>query len=466
MNNLKIGTRLALGFSIILVLVAILAGLGLWSIDAAGRGDVNETARLAFIALALATLVLGILISILITRSIVRPLRNAIGVAQAIAKQDLTVNIDAQGHDETGMLLRALRQLTGNLQNVVGDVRLGAQEITAASQQLLAGNADLSQRTQDQAGSLTQTAAAMEQLTATVRQNADNAQQANTLAMTAADVATRGGDIVAQVVTTMDSINESSQKVEDIIGVIDSIAFQTNILALNAAVESARAGEAGRGFAVVASEVRSLAQRSAQAAREIKELITTSVTAAATGNRLVNETGTTMTEIVESIQRVTDIMGEITAASQEQTSGIEQVNDAVHNMNQATRLNATLVNEAEAAAGNLQAEATQLEKLVTNFKIRNQASARHPRPASKPSTPKAKKSLSAPQGQPHVNETRSTPTAEHSRTAALPPPAASTTPQFRPRTNEAPAPLRTTASGVTVGAYQTSAGAVEEWEEF
>lgn len=463
MNNLKIGTRLALGFAVILLLVTLLAGLGLWNIDTASQGAVNETARLMFIILALVTLVLGVLISITITRSIVGPLHNAIRVAQAIAANDLTVKIDVRGQDETGMLLRALRQMTGNLQNVVGDVRLTAQEITAASQQLLAGNEDLSQRTQEQAGSLTQTAAAMEQLTATVRQNADNAQQANTLAMTAADVATRGGDIVANVVTTMNSINESSQKVEDIIGVIDSIAFQTNILALNAAVESARAGEAGRGFAVVASEVRSLAQRSAQAAREIKELITASVTAAATGNRLVSETGTTMTEIVESIQRVTDIMGEITAASQEQTSGIEQVNDAVTSMDQATRLNATLVNEAEAAAGNLQAQATQLEQLVNEFKMASRTTA----PKRSTATQAVgQKSLSSAQAKPENNEHPSASTGAKRRTAALPRPGADTTPDFTARTAKPSAALRTTASGVTVGAFQTSAGAVEEWEEF
>lgn len=467
MNKLKIGTRLALGFSVLLILVAALVGVGLWNIDATSQGSAHETARLVFIILALATLLIGILLAISITRSIVRPLNNAIRVAQTIAANDLTVQIDAHGTDETGTLLRALQQMTRNLQSVVGDVRHGAQEITAASHQLLAGNEDLSQRTQNQASSLTQTAAAMEQLTATVRQNADNAQQANTLAMTAADVATRGGEIVAQVVTTMDSINASSQKVEDIIGVIDSIAFQTNILALNAAVESARAGEAGRGFAVVASEVRSLAQRSAQAAREIKELITASVTAAATGNRLVSETGTTMTEIVESIQRVTDIMGEITAASQEQTSGIEQVNDAVLNMDQATRLNATLVHEAEAAASNLQNQATQLEKLVTAFKIQHQAApAKRARAALAQPESVAQKPLSAPQ--PALQNTASAaPTATSAaktRAAALPSP--DTTPKPRDTTREKSAALRTTASGVTVGAFQTSAGAVEEWEEF
>lgn len=466
MHNLKIGTRLALGFSVILILVTLLAGLGLWNIDTASQGAVNETARLVFIVLAAATLVLGIIISVMITRSIVRPLHNAIGVAQALAAHDLTVKIDTRAQDETGMLLRALQQMAANLQNVVGDVRVSAQEITAASHQLLAGNEDLSQRTQDQASSLSQTAAAMEQLTATVRQNADNAQQANTLAMTAADVATRGGDIVADVVTTMNSINESSQKVEDIIGVIDSIAFQTNILALNAAVESARAGEAGRGFAVVASEVRSLAQRSAQAAREIKELITASVTAAATGNRLVSDTGTTMTEIVESIQRVTDIMGEITAASQEQTSGIEQVNDAVHNMDQATRLNATLVNEAEAAAGNLQAQATQLENLVNAFKIQNRdAATKQTRAAQNSAQPTTRKSLSAPQNHTETAEEFSSQSGKQAR-AALPRPSSDRTPDFKPRSREGTAPLRTTASGVTVGAFQTSAGAVEEWEEF
>lgn len=479
MNKLKISTRLILGFSTLLLLVVALTGVGLWTLDTATQGTINETARLLFIGLAVATVLIGSFMTISITRSVVRPLNNSIALAQTIATQDLTVQIDAHGHDETGMLLRALQQMTNTLRSVVGDVHHSAQEITSASRQILAGNADLSHRTEDQASSLTQTAAAMEQLTATVRQNADNAVQANTLAMTAAEVATRGGEIVSQVVTTMESINTSSKKVEDIIGVIDSIAFQTNILALNAAVESARAGEAGRGFAVVASEVRSLAQRSAQAAREIKELITASVDAAATGNRLVGETGTTMTEIVESIQRVTDIMGEITAASQEQTSGIEQVNDAVHQMDQSTRQNAVLVQEAEAAANSLQAQADHLSRLVRTFKIqgRTKAPSKSPQPTIAASTSTVHEPLAAPHRTRHdnANKPEHVAASTRSRAAALPgpgtipkrqTPASHNVPAARSVAPQPSEPLRTTASGVTVGAFQTSAGAVEEWEEF
>lgn len=484
MNNFRIGTRLALAFSVLLIMVAILAGVGLWNIDTANQAAPNDTGRVVFIVLALATLMIGIVLSVTITRSIVRPLHSAIQVAQTIAAHDLTVKIEAQGKDETAALLRALQQMTENLHSVLARVREGAHEITAASQQILAGNGDLSVRTEDQASSLTQTASAMEELTATVRQNADNAQQANTLAMTAANVATRGGDMVSQVVNTMDSINESSKKVEDIIGVIDSIAFQTNILALNAAVESARAGEAGRGFAVVASEVRSLAQRSAQAAREIKELIKESVSATAEGNRLVADTGATMAEIVESIQRVTDIMGEITAASEEQTSGIEQVNDAVHNMDQVTRQNATLVQEAEAAAGSLQQQADHLAKLVDTFKMQGLV-ARAPRTALPPTSAGAhagaKNGNSEPVAQAHTAKPAlnnpaggaSTSTSTRATAAsALPSPSinAGSNPikpaAHKAGVNRSGAPLRTTASGVTVGAYQTSAGAVEEWEEF
>jgi len=486
MNKFKIGTRLTLAFSILLVLVAALAAIGLWTIDTA-----SDTGRLLFIAVALATLLIGIVMSITITRSIVRPLNNAIQLAQTVAAHDLTVQIDVddRGKDETTMLLRDLQQMTQNLHSVVSRVREGAHEITAASQQILAGNEDLSKRTEDQASSLTQTASAMEELTATVRQNADNAQQANTLAMTAANVATRGGEIVSQVVTTMDSINDSSKKVEDIIGVIDSIAFQTNILALNAAVESARAGEAGRGFAVVASEVRSLAQRSAQAAREIKELITASVSATAEGNRLVGETGETMTEIVASIQRVTDIMGEITAASQEQTSGIEQVNDAVSNMDQVTRQNATLVQEAEAATSSLESQAEHLARLVDTFKIQATAS-RAPRVAmsrSLPDTGANTATRAVTQAEQPASARNALPRPEAAAQATYSKPATArpaagqpaTKPQAaaqakaeqqasagQPANKRAGTALRTTASGVTVGAYQTSAGAVEEWEEF
>lgn len=329
----------------------------------------NAFGQLLMIVLTALAVLLGLALTFYLPRSITRPLQRAVQLAETVASRNLTSNIDARGSDETAQLLQSLKNMNQSLVSVVGDVRSGSEAIALASDEILAGNRDLSSRTDEQASSLTETAAAMEQLTATVQQNAHNASQANTLAATAADVAIRGGEIVSQVVITMETINSSSHKVNDIIGVIDSIAFQTNILALNAAVEAARAGEEGKGFAVVASEVRALAQRSAAAAREIKELITASTTATATGNRLVSEAGTTMSEIVESVQRVTDIMGEITAASTEQSAGIQQVNQAVTEMDQTTQQNAALVEQAAAAAGSLQEQAAHLASIVATFQI-------------------------------------------------------------------------------------------------
>jgi len=326
-----------------------------------------------FVNFALGALVLtGILVAIswVIARSITRPLNQAVRVAKTVAAGDLTSRIDAQQrNDETGQLLQALREMNESLVRIVGEVRHGADTIANATGEIATGNMDLSARTESQAGALEETASSMEELTSTVKQNADNARQANQLAKTASDVATQGGVVVAQVVDTMGSINESSHKIVDIISVIDSISFQTNILALNAAVEAARAGEQGRGFAVVAAEVRTLAQRSAAAAKEIKVLIDNSVEKVELGSKLVDQAGSTMTNVVDSIRRVTDIMSEITAASQEQSQGIEQVNGAIMEMDDVTQQNAALVEEAAAAAGALQEQAANLNQVVSVFKL-------------------------------------------------------------------------------------------------
>ena len=321
------------------------------------------------LALAAGAILFGAFVAWSITRSITVPLNEAVRIAQTVANGDLSSTIVVHSKDETGRLLQALKDMNANLQKIVSEVRTGTDTIATASSQIASGNLDLSSRTEQQASSLEETASSMEELTSTVKQNADNARQANGLAMTASDVAKKGGSVVAQVVGTMGSINESSRKIVDIISVIDGIAFQTNILALNAAVEAARAGEQGRGFAVVASEVRSLAQRSAAAAKEIKTLIGDSVEKVEVGAKLVDQAGATMSEIVESVKRVTDIMAEITAASQEQTSGIEQINQAITQMDEVTQQNAALVEQAAAAAESLQDQAANLSQVVGVFKL-------------------------------------------------------------------------------------------------
>ncbi len=313
--------------------------------------------------------IFAIFLGLMVIRAIVRPLDKAIAIADAVASGDLTSRIDTTATNETGHLMQALKRMNDNLVDLVGKVRTGTDTISTASSEIASGNADLSQRTEEQASSLEETASSMEELTSTVKQNADNARQANQLAAGASEVAVKGGAVVGQVVQTMNEINESSKKIVDIISVIDSIAFQTNILALNAAVEAARAGEQGRGFAVVATEVRTLAQRSAAAAKEIKELISASVDKVEDGTRLVDEAGTTMDEIVSSVQRVTDIMAEISAASQEQSSGIEQVNQAITQMDDVTQQNAALVEEASAAAESMRDQAQSLTQAVTVFKL-------------------------------------------------------------------------------------------------
>jgi methyl-accepting chemotaxis protein len=328
-------------------------------------------------------------------RAITRPLNDAVKLARAVAEGDLTQRIEVHSTNEIGQLMQALKEMNENLVRVVGQVRIGTDTVATASSQIAAGNLDLSSRTEQQASSLEETASSMEELTSTVKQNAENARQANQLVVSTADIAVKGGQVVGQVVDTMASIKDSSRKIADIIGVIDGIAFQTNILALNAAVEAARAGEQGRGFAVVASEVRNLAQRSAGAAKEIKTLIEDSVGKVDAGGKLVDDAGKTMDEIVSSVKRVTDIMSEIAAASQEQSSGIEQVNQAITQMDQVTQQNAALVEEAAAAAESLQDQAGKLIEVVSVFKLEGMYSQRTAQPVlkgivgSKPARPKA-----------------------------------------------------------------------------
>jgi methyl-accepting chemotaxis protein len=338
------------------------------SLDQVNAGLADQ--RLKSILAAIITCIpVLLLIYPFIRKVVTQPLESGVRVALGIAAGDLTQKITVGSTNEIGQLQQALKDMNDSLVRVVGQVRDGTDTIFNASSDIANGNSDLSSRTELQASSLEKTASSLEELTSTVKQNADNARQANQLAMSASEVAVKGGTVVSHVVDTMESINASSKKIVDIIGVIDGIAFQTNILALNAAVEAARAGEQGRGFAVVASEVRSLAQRSAAAAKEIKTLIGDSVEKVGAGSNQVHQAGATMKEIVESIKHVTDIMGEIAAASAEQTAGIEQVNDAIAEMDDVTQQNAALVEEAAAAAQSLQDQAGHLEQVVSIFKL-------------------------------------------------------------------------------------------------
>jgi methyl-accepting chemotaxis protein len=328
-----------------------------------------ESAKMVAIGLIVFGLAAGLAMGVWLISGIGRSLAAALRVANSVAAGDLTEQITIESNDEIGQLLKALQKMNAGLVDIVAEVRGGTDMIATASSQIAAGNLDLSSRTEQQASSLEETASSMEELTSTVKQNADNARQANALATTASDVASRGGAVIGNVVHTMEEINSAARQIVDIIGVIDGIAFQTNILALNAAVEAARAGEQGRGFAVVASEVRNLAQRSAAAAKEIKSLIGNSVERVDAGSKLVDEAGATMQEIVESVRRVTDIMGEITAASQEQTAGIDQINVAITQMDQVTQQNAALVEEASAASEAMQEQAAKLAHVVSVFKL-------------------------------------------------------------------------------------------------
>ena len=371
------------------------------------------TTQMVMLAVGVITLALGAFVAWFITRTITGPLHHAAHIADTIANGDLTEIIEVKTRDEAGQLVNSLKVMQTNLVNTVNHIKLGAETITTASQEIASGNADLSSRTESQASSLEETAASMEELTATVRQNNENARQANQLVMSASDFALKGGEVFGQVVGTMGSIKESSRKIVDIIGVIDGIAFQTNILALNAAVEAARAGEQGRGFAVVAAEVRNLAQRSAGAAKEIKSLIGDSVEKVDAGSRLVDEAGKTMDEIVTSVKHVADIMSEITAASQEQSSGIEEVNRAIAQMDEMTQQNAALVEQAAAAAESMQDQAGTLAQSVSVFKLDAGA---HASQMTQQMTPR----VSAPAPRPLPTKLATRPSAMVAKKAAAP----------------------------------------------
>ena len=403
--------------------------------------DTALNARNTLIGLGVAALLLAAALGWLITRSLVRELggepRTAADVARAVAGGDFTQPIAVKDGDTTSLMAQ-LAAMKDGLAQVVSQVRRGSESVAMASSEIAQGNQDLSARTESQASALEETAASMEQLGATVRQNAESASQANALARSASDVAVRGGEVVGQVVQTMKGINESSQRIADIIGVIDGIAFQTNILALNAAVEAARAGEQGRGFAVVASEVRSLAGRSAEAAKEIKQLISASVERVEQGSAMADQAGETMTEVVQSIRRVTDLMGEINAATSEQASGVAQVGEAVTQMDQATQQNAALVEEMAAAAGSLSSQAQELVQAVAVFKLdagQSGASA-YSTPTARPAPKAASVRMPAPARKPTAFK------AAPAKPAALQAP-------------NPPKPVKT-----------TSAGAEDDWESF
>lgn len=358
--------RILLSMGLPALLFICAAGAGWW-----GLSQETVPAWLeSFIATAVISgLLSAVILSCKMNTHVRKPLQDAINIANTLAAGDLKTKVTANRTDEFGDLLKALSQLGTNLRTTVLDVNTGSHHVSQGAGEIASGNLDLSQRTEEQASSLEETAASMEELTSTVRQNADNSKQANQLAINASDIASKGGGMMTEVVSTMSSISDSSKKISEIISVIDGIAFQTNILALNAAVEAARAGEQGRGFAVVATEVRNLAQRSATAAKEIKELIDDSVEKVNNGTQLVDDAGKTMDEIVISIKQVTDIMSEISAASLEQSAGIEQVNQAITQMDDVTQQNAALVEQSAAAAETLENQAKNLTGAISIFKV-------------------------------------------------------------------------------------------------
>jgi methyl-accepting chemotaxis protein len=348
-----------------------------------------QFARMLLLGLGIGGLAIGLLLAAWITRSITAPLRQAVRVAQAVSEGDLRSQIEVHSRDEAGQLLSALQHMNTSLTDIVHEVRHSSDTIATATSQIAAGNLDLSSRTEEQAAALEETTASMHELAGTVKQNYDSGKHANELAESASQVAVRGGEVVGQVVHTMESINASSRKIADIISVIDSIAFQTNILALNAAVEAARAGEQGRGFAVVAGEVRLLAGRSAEAAKEIKGLIEASVRNVSEGCTLVEKAGSTMDEIVVSVRRVSDIMGEISNASADQSHGIDQINEAMGQMDQVTQSNAALVEESAAAAQSLERQAHTLVQTVSVFRLPGNGAPQHQGARAQPSAPLA-----------------------------------------------------------------------------
>ena len=415
--------------------------------------SIFQGARISVLLSMAAVVALAVFLGAAITRAVTRPAAQAVAVASAIAQGDLAVQIPAHGKDEMGLLLQALEAMRANLAKVVTGVRTNAEGVASASAEIASGNNDLSARTEQQASALEETAASMEELGSTVRQNADNARTANQLAMSASTVATQGGEVVAEVVETMKGINASSNKIADIISVIDGIAFQTNILALNAAVEAARAGEQGRGFAVVATEVRNLAGRSAEAAKEIKSLIMASVERVEQGTLLVDKAGSTMTEVVTAIRRVTDIMGEISAASSEQSAGVGQVGEAVTQMDQATQQNAALVEEMAAAASSLNSQAGELVNAVAVFKLAHDASSSYSAPSSSYSARTSSPSASSLGKTPSARPALSKPKATTAKAPAQSKPAASlAAPQAA-----APAPAPKAAK---------AGGNDDEWESF
>ena len=398
------------------------------------------------VAMLVAGVVVALVLAVSIIRSVTRPIHQAVDIAEHIANGDLTQKIVVNSRDETGQLLFAMQKMQDALSNLVNSVRHNAEGVASASAQIAQGNQDLSSRTEQQASALEETSASMEEMGSTASQNADNARQASQLAASASSVAVQGGDVVNQVVQTMRDINESSRKISDIIGVIDGIAFQTNILALNAAVEAARAGEQGRGFAVVAAEVRNLAQRSAEAAKEIKGLINASVERVEQGTALVDRAGSTMQEVVQSIQRVTDIVGEISSASQEQNAGVNQVAEAVTSMDQTTQQNAALVEESAAAASSLRGQAEQLVHAVSVFRTDSGGRAVSVSPVAAVSQLMAT-------ARPHATPAVSARPPVHKTAAkALPKPSAPATAPAAPK----PAPK----------AVSTGSGASDDWESF